>query len=486
MLMEGFSMVLSDPLSVVLVAVGTLIGTIFGAIPGLTATMAVTICLPMTFAMSDSRAIALLMALYIGGISGGLVSSILLNIPGTPASMVTAFDGAPMARKGEGAKALGTGIFFSFLGTIFGLIALIIIAPYLAAVAIKFGAFEYCALSIFSLSLVISLAGKDMVKGLAAALLGVMFSTFGISTFDSIVRYDFGSVNMQSGFQQLVVLIGLYAIPEVVGVAQKVVKPKVIMKQNTTVDKIHGLGFTWQEFKSQIGNFFIAAGIGTGIGILPGIGGGTAGIMSYTTIKNRSKTPEKFGTGIMDGVVASETANNAAIGGAMIPLLTLGIPGDGITAILLGSLIIHGIGLSSLFMMIFMLFGIKGFVKILSAPQGLLMPIILCMCCVGAFGCSNRMFDVWCLLIFGLIAVVIRAMELPIMPVAIGFILGPIFEKNLRRAESFMTSGPAELLHHPIALVILVITVVMIIFSLRSNKRAAEREAAAAAAEEQE
>ena len=507
MLMEGFSMALSDPLSVVLVAVGTLIGTIFGAIPGLTATMAVTICLPMTFAMSDSRAIALLMALYIGGISGGLVSSILLNIPGTPASMVTAFDGAPMARKGEGAKALGTGIFFSFLGTIFGLIALIIIAPYLAAVAIKFGAFEYCALSIFSLSLVISLAGKDMVKGLAAALLGVMFSTFGISTFDSIVRYDFGSVNMQSGFQQLVVLIGLYAIPEVVGVAQKVVKPKVIMQQNTTVDKIHGLGFTWQEFKSQISNFFIAAAIGTGIGILPGIGGGTAGIMSYTTIKNRSKTPEKFGTGIMDGVVASETANNAAIGGAMIPLLTLGIPGDGITAILLGSLIIHGIapgplifeksgalmysiyliiGLSSLFMMIFMLFGIKGFVKILSAPQGLLMPIILCMCCVGAFGCSNRMFDVWCLLIFGLIAVVIRAMELPIMPVAIGFILGPIFEKNLRRAESFMTSGPAELLHHPIALVILVITVVMIIFSLRSNKRAAEREAAAAAAEEQE
>lgn len=226
MLMEGFSMVFGDPLSIVLVAAGTLIGTIFGAIPGLTATMAVTICLPMTFAMSDNRAIALLMALYIGGISGGLVSSILLNIPGTPASMVTAFDGAPMARKGEGAKALGTGIFFSFLGTIFGLIALMIIAPYLAAVAIKFGAFEYCALSIFSLSLVISLAGKDMVKGLAAALLGVIFATFGISAFDSIVRYDFGSVNMQSGFQQLVVLIGLYAVPEVVAVAQKVVKPR--------------------------------------------------------------------------------------------------------------------------------------------------------------------------------------------------------------------------------------------------------------------
>jgi putative tricarboxylic transport membrane protein len=227
--------------------------------------------------------------------------------------------------------------------------------------------------------------------------------------------------------------------------------------------------------------------------------------MSYTTIKNRSKTPEKFGTGIMDGVVASETANNAAVGGAMIPLLTLGIPGDGITAILLGSLIIHGIapgplifdksgalmyaiyliiGLSSLFMLLFMLFGIKGFVKVLSAPQNLLMPIILCMCCVGAFGCSNRMFDVWCLLYFGLIAVVIRAMKLPIMPVAIGFILGPIFEKNLRRAESFMSSGPKELLNHPLALVILVVTVAMIVYSLRSNKRAADREAAAVEAVE--
>lgn len=504
MLMEGFMAVLGDPLSIILVALGTLVGTIFGAIPGLTATMAVTICLPMTYSMSDSRAIALLMALYIGGISGGLISSIMLNIPGTPASMVTAFDGSPMAKKGQAGKALGTGIFFSFLGTLFGLLALIVIAPYLAAVAIKFGPFEYCALSIFSLSLVIALAGKDMVKGLSAALLGVMFATFGISKFDSVVRFDFGSVNMQSGFQQLVVLIGLYAIPEVVGVAQKVVKPKVVMTQNATLTKIKGLGFSMKEFVEQLPNFFIAALIGTGIGILPGIGGGTAGILSYTTIKNRSKHPELFGTGIMDGIVASETANNAAIGGAMIPLLTLGIPGDGITAILLGCLIIHGvapgplifvksgalmysiyliIGLSSLFMVLFMFGGLKGFLKILSAPQNLLMPVILCMCCVGAFGSSNRIFDVWCLLLFGLIAVLIRAMQLPTMPVAIGFILGPIFEQNVRRAESYMSAGAAEIFNHPISLGILVITVIMVVFSLRANKRAAKAEAEAEAAE---
>ena len=515
MMMEGFAAVFTDPLLILMVALGTLVGVIFGAIPGLTATMAVTIFLPMTYAMTDSRAIALLMALYIGGISGGLISSILLNIPGTPASMVTAFDGAPMARKGEAGKALGMGIFYSFLGTIFGLLALMLISPYLAGIALKFSPFEYCALAIFSLSLVIGLTGKDMLKGLGSALLGVMMATIGISKFDSVLRYDFGSVNMQSGFTQLVVLIGLYAIPEVVGVAMQVHRPKASFTANASIDHIKGLGFGLKDFTAQIKNFLIAAGIGTGIGILPGIGGGTAGIMSYTTIKNVSKYPEKFGTGIPDGVVASETANNAAIGGAMIPLLTLGIPGDGITAILLGSLIIHGvapgptifeksgalmysiyavIALSSLFMMIMMYVGLKGFVKVLSVPKNYLMPIILAMCCVGAFGSANRVFDVWCLLGFGLVAVLIKALDMPAMPVAIGFILGPIFEEYLRRAEGYVYK-PAlvdgvktmvfkwkELLNHPAALAILGVTLVVIVVSVRTNSRAAKREAEAAEA----
>lgn len=479
MIMEGFAAVFTDPLLILMVAAGTLVGIIFGAIPGLTATMAVTICLPMTYAMSDSRAIALLMALYIGGISGGLISSILLNIPGTPASMVTAFDGAPMARKGQAGKALGTGIFYSFLGTVFGLLAMVLISPYLASLALKFSPFEYCALAIFSLSLVIGLTGKDMLKGLGSALLGVMLATIGISKFDSVLRYDFGSVNMQSGFTQLVVLIGLYAIPEVVGVAMKVHRPKETFETNAKIDRIHGLGFSLKDFAAQLKNFLIAA---------------------------------VLGTGVQDGIVASETANNAAIGGAMIPLLTLGIPGDGVTAILLGSLIIHGvapgptifekngalmyaiyliIALSALFMMIFMYGGLKGFIKILSAPQNFLMPIILAMCCVGAFGSANRIFDVWCLLAFGLVAVLIKALKMPAMPVAIGFILGPIFEEYLRRAEGYiykptridgvktMVFKWEELLNHPIALVILAVTVVVIIVSIRTNAKAAKREAAA-------
>ena len=504
MIIQGLMEVL-QPMTILLVAIGTVVGIIFGAIPGLTATMAIVMFLPVTYSMAASEGISMLMALYIGGISGGLISAILLNIPGTPSSVATCFDGKPMANKGEAGKALGSGVVFSFVGTIIGIGLLVVLSPVLCGFALKFQAYEYCALAIFSLSMVIALTGHDMPKGLVSAVLGSLLATVGLSPIDSKPRFTFGLYQLNNGFALVVLLIGLFAIAEVMSFAESVRKG-----QNFTVEtdyKIKGAGFSLKEGLAQTKNAIVSALIGVGIGILPGIGGGVSCMISYTVSKNTSKHRELYGTGIMDGVVASETANNAAIGGAMIPLLTLGIPGDGITAILLGSLIIHGIapgplifeksgalmysiyliiGLSSLFMMIFMLFGIKGFVKILSAPQGLLMPIILCMCCVGAFGCSNRMFDVWCLLIFGLIAVVIRAMELPIMPVAIGFILGPIFEKNLRRAESFMTSGPAELLHHPIALVILVITVVMIIFSLRSNKRAAEREAAVAAAEEQE
>lgn len=501
MILEGILSVFSNPLNILFIIAGTVVGIVFGAIPGLTATMAITIFLPMTYAMNDTSAMALLMALYIGGISGGLVSAIMLNIPGTPASMVTAFDGAPLARKGQAGKALGFGIFFSFLGTMFGLAALMLISPYLAAVAIKFGPFEYCALSIFSLSLVIALTGKDMTKGLAAAMLGVIAATFGISKSDSVIRFTFGSVNMQTGFQQIVVLIGLYAIPEVVAVAREVVMPKVVMKTNADSVSIKGLGFSLKEFIQQLPNFLIAALIGTGIGILPGIGGGTAGIMSYTTIKNKSKYPEKFGTGIPDGIVASETANNAAIGGAMIPLLTLGIPGDGITAILLGSLIIHNvapgplifdkngtlmyaiytvIAMSSLCMLIFEFVGLKPLIKTLNAPKNYLMPIILAMCCVGAFGSMNRVFDIWTLLAFGLVAVLIKAMHMPTMPVAIGFILGPIFEQNLRQAETFMGGDLAEPFRHPIAVGILIVTVITVVISLRANKRAAQKEAEAA------
>ena len=299
MYLEGFLSVITDPEMYLVILLGVAVGIVFGAIPGLTATMAITMCLPMTYAMETKTAVCVLMALYIGGISGGLISAILLNIPGTPSSLATTFDGAPMAASGHAKKALGVGVFYSFIGTMVGLVILMGVAPQLSKIAIKFSPLEYCALAIFSLVLVIALAGKDMIKGLISGTLGLMFATVGLSPIDSMKRFTFGNVNLTGGFQLLTLLIGLYAITEIAAAAFEAVHPKDMTIRKT--EKVKGFGFSLKEFKDNIGNMSISALIGTAIGILPGIGGGTAGLLAYSVEKSRSKHPEKYGTGCMEG-----------------------------------------------------------------------------------------------------------------------------------------------------------------------------------------
>ena len=331
MILEGLMAVI-QPFTIVLVAVGVIVGIIFGSIPGLTATMAIVMFLPATYSMEASEGISMLMSLYIGGISGGLISAILLNIPGTPSSVATCFDGKPMADKGQAGKALGTGVVFSFVGTIIGIALLIVLTPVLCDVALMFQAYEYCALAVFSLSMVIALTGHDMPKGLISAVLGALLATVGLAPIDSRPRFTFDIYQLNNGFALVVLLIGLFAISEVMAYAET-----VRQKQDYTINedfKIKGAGFTMKEFIAQIPNAIVSALIGVGIGILPGIGGGVSCMISYTVSKNTSKHRELYGTGIMDGVVASETANNATIGGAMIPLLSLGIPGDAATAMM--------------------------------------------------------------------------------------------------------------------------------------------------------
>lgn len=490
MIIEGIVSVIGSPVTILLIIAGVGIGIIFGSIPGLTATMAVTMVLPLTYGMSPITAISTLMGLYIGGTSGGLISAILLKIPGTPASIATCFDGVPMADKGEPGKALGVGIVFSFFGTLFGLVVMFFIAPLLAKLAIKFGPFEYCALAIFSLSLVVMLTGKDMIKGLISVLLGIILATVGLAPIDAAKRFTFGFVQMNDGFKLLTLLIGLYAMSEILNVAEQVLTPnQVEIKYNY---HIKGFGFSLKEFCSQIKNALYSACIGTGIGILPGIGGGTSGLLSYTFVKNRSKYPEKFGTGIIDGVVASETSNNATIGGAMIPLLTLGIPGDGTTAILLGALMVHSVApgplifqkngsivygiytailMSSIAMLCLEFLGMKGFIKVLKVPKHYLLPVVVVLCCIGAFGNSNRLFDVWGVLVFGLMGFLMTKSGLPMPPIILGFILGPIFETNLRRVSQYLTINPWEWTTHPIAIAFLVVTAVTLYVSLVGIKR---------------
>ncbi len=466
---------------------GTVVGIIFGAIPGLTAVMAIALFLPMTYGMSMELGISVLIALYIGAISGGLISAILLKIPGTPSSVATTWDGGPLAEKGQAVKALGVGIVFSFLGTIASLIALIFIAPTLARIALRFGPHEYFAIAVFSLTLIASLSTGSIVKGIFSGLVGWVFATVGIAPVDANVRFTFGRYELNNGFDTLTVLIGLFAITEIIKVAESVKYEQEGTVRQVSMKGVKGFGFSTKEFISQIPNFIRSALIGIGIGILPGIGGATSNILSYLVAKNQSKHPEQFGTGIIDGVIASETANNATIGGALIPLLTLGIPGDGVTAVMLGGFMVHGIIpgpmlfrnqanlvytifaavlICSILMIVIEWFGLRGFIKLLKVPKHILLPIILVLCVVGAFGLSSRVFDVWTILIFGVVGYAFIKFKIPQAPFIIGFILGPMAETNLRRGLMLSDNSFMGFLTNPISAAFLILAVIAVIWPL--------------------
>ena len=491
MILQGLTEVL-QPMTIILIAIGTVVGIVFGSIPGLTATMAIVMFLPVTYSMTASEGISMLMALYIGGISGGLISAILLNIPGTPSSVATCFDGKPLADKGEAGKALGTGVVFSFIGTIIGIGLLMVLAPALCDFALKFQAYEYCALTVFSLSMVIALTGHDMPKGLISAVLGALLATVGLAPIDSKPRFTFGLYQLNNGFALVVLLIGLFAIAEVMSYAETVRQNQDFTIRSNV--KIKGVGFTFKEFVGQIRNAIVSALIGVGIGILPGIGGGVSCMISYTVSKNTSKRRELYGTGIMDGVVASETANNGTIGGAMIPLLSLGIPGDAATAMLLGGLQVHNVApgpliyeksgnvvyaiffamvLSAIFMMLFMLLGMRFFVSVLKVPKNYLLPVVVVLCAIGAIGNANMLFDTYCMVGFGLMSYLLIKSKVPTVPMILGFILGPTFEQNLRRVSQLTSSDPFW--NHPIFCVLIIATVFVVIFSVRSNLKDAKR-----------
>lgn len=481
----------AEPGTLIWVLIGTFVGIVFGSIPGLTATLAIAMFLPMTYGMSAGQGQATLMSLYIGGISGGLISAILLNIPGTPASMATCMDGRPLATNGQAGKALGVGVVFSFLGTIISLLALVGISPALAKIAIKFGPWEYFAITVFSLTLIITLSEENLVKGVITGLMGLMLTTVGLAPIDSVTRYTFGSSALKGGFDILTVLVGVFAIPEILLAAENAHKKTADISMITDF-KIKGFGFTMKEFISQIPNMIRSAAIGIGLGILPGIGSATSNMLSYTVAKNQSKYPEKFGTGIIDGVVASETANNATIGGTIIPLLTLGIPGDSTSALLLGALIMKGVqpgplifrengqvvyavyaamAISSIFMLVIMLFGMKFFVRILKVPQYLLLPLVFVLCMVGAYGTNNRMFDCWALIFFGLVGYLLRKGGFPMTPLILGFVLGPTMELNFRRALSYTNGSYVEFFTRPASCVFLVVAIFSLVLNLYKHRK---------------
>ena len=493
MFFSGLSVIFNNPLSLIWVFIGVVVGIIFGAIPGLSATMAIAIFLPITYSLTAIEGMGTMMGLYIGGISGGLISAILLNIPGTPSSVATCFDGRPLALQGHADKALGVGILFSFVGTLIGIVALVFISPILASLAIRFGPQEYFAVALFSVVLIIVLSSENMIKGLMTGVLGLILSTVGMDPVVGMPRFTLGTITLKSGFNILTVLVGLYAISEVLNTCTD-----STLQQPLDVPKIkmRGFGITMTEFIRQLGNAFRSAMIGLGIGILPGIGGGTSNLIAYTVAKSQSKNPEKFGKGEISGLIASETANNATIGGAMIPLLTLGIPGDTTTAMVLGGLMIHGIIpgplifethgnlmyaififmlIASFLMLIVETLGIRAFVKVLTVPKNVLMPLIVVLCVIGAFGTNNRIFDVGAIIFFGFIGYFLSKLDFPLPPLVLGFILGGTLEMNLRRGLSMTNDRFLPFLLRPISGTFIVLTFLFLAFSVykqikKSNK----------------
>lgn len=485
MLIQGIAEILNIE-CLITIFVGVSLGIIFGCIPGLTAHMAMVLCLPLSFGMSSVLGTTLLVSLFIGGISGGCIAAILINIPGTPAAVATCFDGHPMAKRGEAGKALGVAILSSFTGGMFSVIVLIFLSPILARFALKFGPFEYAAVSIFSLTLISSLIGDSLIKGLISAFLGMGFATVGLTPIDCFPRMTFGLHSLDGGFDMVAVLIGLYAVQEVINAANdKELDDTKIHEYN-----MKGFGVSLKEFFSHSKNIFRSSAIGTGIGILPGLGASVANIVSYAAAKRSSDYPEKFGTGILDGIIASEVSNNATVGGAMVPLLSLGIPGDGQTALLLGALMIHGLVpgpmlfvnnlkfvynifgvllIAHFAMIILARSGLKIFVSMLKTPKNILMPIVMMLCILGSFATNNRIFDVWCILFFGVIAYLFEASDIPSPPFVMAFILSPIIETNLRRG--LMSSGGSFLpfITKPIALTFILISLIFLFFSIRKD-----------------
>lgn len=491
-LINGF-ITIFQPLTLILILGGTVAGIIFGAIPGISAFTALAIMMPLTFTMEPINGISFLISVYVGGCSGGLISAILLGIPGTPASIATCFDGYPMAQRGEANRAMGIGVFCSFIGGTFGAIVLTLMGPLIAQVALKFSPYEYFTVILFALTTVSSLSEGDLTKGLLSCLFGISLAFVGVDQLSAYTRYTMGIDALGNGFNLVPLLIGVFAVSQIIesteskGDAESADRHVKVKQQ-----KVKGFGFSIREMAAQWYNMASSAVIGLVIGILPGIGGNVSNLVSYAYVKKHSKYPEKFGTGIIDGIVASETANNATIAGALIILLTLGIPGDNATSMILAGFQLHALApgpllfstnsvlvygifatfiLSNVLMLITEYFGLPIFTKVLSIRTEILLPMVIAACFVGSFSANNRIFDITVMVIFGFIGYAMKKFQFPLAPMVVGFILAPMLEENLRRSLMRTSGSIVPILESPIADVFLILTIVMVVLSVRSERK---------------
>jgi putative tricarboxylic transport membrane protein len=491
LLLAGIQNVLQFKYLVPLV-IGTLVGVVGGALPGITNTMTVIMVLPFTFGLEPLQGLAAMIGVYVGGESGGLITSTLLGIPGKPSSIATMFDGFPMSQKGEPGRALWLGIWASFFGGLLGAIFLVGATGPLAALALEFGPWEYFSLFIFALSMVAGLTGASITLGLLSGAIGLVVTVMGSDPVMGAPRLTLGIRFLEGGIPFLPVLIGVFAFAQIMSDVEKMgggrrdptggfVAPRLVVSHLKVVWEIlsRPVMLLWTSF------------IGVLIGVLPAIGSSAANVMAYDQAKKFSKNPERFGTGTPEGIIASEAANNSNVGGSLVTIMAFGIPGDAVTAVMLGALTIHGIQPGPLFisqqqtlsygifaayilahfiMIAIMFVGVRWFLRIVTIPKAMLFPVILVLCVIGAYALDNTMSNVYVLGLFGVIGYLMVKGGLPLAPLILGVILGDQIEINLVRA--IMTdANPLLFVTRPISGVLLALSVGSVLFALWQHRR---------------
>jgi putative tricarboxylic transport membrane protein len=479
----------SLPGSLVATAIGAVLGLFVGMIPGMTISTGIIVVLPLTFVLDPTLSIALLLGIYVGGMTGGSFSATLLNIPGTPSASATALDGYPMAQRGEAGRALSIAITASFIGGFFSFLCLYFIAPALADVALRFRAPDLFAVVFFGLTVICTFAARSPIKGLLSAVIGLAIVTIGQDPVMGTARFTFGNVDMLSGVHFLTALIGLFAVPQLVDNMIAIARGQTEKRASTRVGSVLP---KLADLKAMRLPTAIGSVTGAFLGILPGAGGPIAAFISYDYAKRFSRNKDRFGKGCVEGIAAPESANNAVTGGALIPMMTLGIPGDPVTAILIGALLVHGLAPGPLlfmqrgdfaytvifsfmwanfFNLAIALAGVRLLVKLLAAPKALLMPTIVLLCVIGSYALRNSFFDVWVMLGFGLLGIAMRHLDMPVVPMLLALVLGRQLEEHMRVALTESSGDVLIFFQSPFSILFLCLSVVSIVWSFVSERR---------------
>ena len=480
-----------------MIVLGTIVGIVIGALPGLSATMGMALFSPLTFYMSPIAGIPFLLGLYKGGTYGGSVSAILIGTPGTAANAATVLDGYPMRQKGQGGKALRMAIYASTIGDFFSDVVLVSVAVPLAMVAVRVGQADLCALILFSLTMVCYVSGSSLLKGLVAALLGLFFTMIGLDAVGGSPRLTFGVFELTRGISIIPMVVGIFALSEVMVQIERPVPPG---RPTVTDVDLGDSRVTWPELRRCLRTILRSSIIGSVIGALPGIGAETSSWLAYGMAKRASKTPERFGKGELEGVAAPEAGNNAVCGATLIPMLTFGIPGDIVVAVMMGAFMAQGlrpgplllqeqpqviyalfvaIFLASLAMFLIANYTLGLWVRVLRVHPYVLYPIVVVLCVAGSYAINTSVFDLGLMVFFGVLGYLMRKLGFPIAPFVLAFVLGPMFETTLRQSLQQSQGDATIFVTRPISAVILLLTVLVLVQVIRHQLR----EGAAARAE---